>query len=157
MQAGVLKRRPPLTPIKYVLDGALRNLVSVDGEYNVELAIYKRLIESCLMRTMIECFTTQDDHVTVDTVQAVAGEVGVVQVQRSGGPRETEYLHVYVRVLCQRMRLEMEAALNDGALRPSIDRFVFSVHAVEVTEVQPATTTTKHYRRTALKHPIDEA
>ena len=43
--------------ISYVQFGAPRSLVSVDGDYSVDLAIYKRLVESgsCLMRTMIEC------------------------------------------------------------------------------------------------------
>ena len=55
--------------IGYVLVGAPRHLVSVDGEHSADLAIHERLIESgsgsCLMRTMIECFPTQDDHITL--------------------------------------------------------------------------------------------
>ena len=59
---------------RYVLVGAPRHLLSVDVEHSVDLAICERLIESgsglCLVRMMIECFLTQDHHVTVDTVQA---------------------------------------------------------------------------------------
>ena len=53
---------------RYVLVGAPRNLVSVGGEYSVDLAICERLIESgsgsFLKRMVIACFPTQDGHVT---------------------------------------------------------------------------------------------
>ena len=68
--------------------------MSVDDEYSVDLAIFERLIErgsgSCLMRTMIECSPTQDDHVTVDARLVTLAKSEFVQVQRSGGLRETE-------------------------------------------------------------------
>ena len=49
---------------RYVLHGVPRNLVSVDGEYSVDLTTYERLSDSglgsCLLRTMIECFPAQE-------------------------------------------------------------------------------------------------
>ena len=57
------------------------------------------------------------------------GDVGGVQAQRSGGPRETDD---YPGV-CAFIDLKWGTALNDVTLRPAIDRFVcFFVHAVEV-------------------------
>ena len=98
----------------------------------VHLAIYWRLIESdsgsCLIRTMIGCFPTQDDHVTVDTVQARLAPTVKSELCKSSAVADKEKLKIiqrYVRSVCQGMRLEVETALNDAAMRPAIDRFVF--------------------------------
>ena len=103
----------------------------------------------CLMRTMIECFTTQDHHVTVDTIQARLATMAKPELYRFsavGGPRNTED--------CPGMSFclpgnaaEVETALNDGASRPGIDRFVFFFFCTRVEvekKTQPATATQHH-------------
>ena len=147
--------------MRYVLVGAPRNLVSVDGEYSVDLAIYECLIESgsgsCLMRTTIECFSTQDDHVIVGTVQSRLTTMVKSELYKCSAVAEKEKLKIdkgYVRSICQGMRHEVETAPNDVAWRPANDRFVVFVHGVEVKE--PPTTTTNQNGPTSLKHVVDE-
>ena len=82
---------------RYVLVGAPRTLVLI-GKYCVDLAIYERLIESgswsCLMRTMIECFTTQDHHVTVDTIQARLATMAKPELYRFSAVADQETLKI---------------------------------------------------------------
>ena len=122
-----------------MLVGAPRNLVSVDGENTVELAICERLVESgsglCSMRTMIEDFSAQDDNVAVDTVWARLATMVKSELYKFSAVADQEKLNIIqacARLVCQGMRPEVESALHDIALMPAIDRFDLFVHGVEV-------------------------
>ena len=70
----------------------------------------------------------QDDHVTVDIVQARLATLVESELYKFSAVADQEKLNIvqmYVRPVCLGMRLEVETALNDVALRPPIDRFVF--------------------------------
>ena len=107
----------------FVLVGAPRHLVSVDGEYSVDLAIHESLIESgsvsCLMETMIDCFATRDVHVTVDTVQAQLATLVKSELHKFSfvtDQQKRKIIQVYVRPVCQGMRLEKWRRISTTSL-----------------------------------------
>ena len=65
------------------------------------------------MTTMIECFTTQDDHVTVDTVEdGLATTVKSELCKFSAVDQEKlKIIQGHVLLVCQGMRLEAATAL----------------------------------------------
>ena len=66
------------------------------------------------MTTMIECFTTQDDHVTVDTVEARLATTVKSELCKFSAVADQEKLKIiqwHVLLVCQGMRLEAATAL----------------------------------------------
>ena len=100
--------RTPLTQLGVV--GAPLNLVSVEGQYSVDLAIYERL-------------AVFYDHATVDTVQARVATMVTLEVYKFSAVADQETLEIILGCVCV-YRLEVKTFLNDVTLRPAIDRFV---------------------------------